>query len=302
MRCKECGAVLLDTDTFCGKCGAKVKLNICPNCGETLRPGMRFCASCGYKVVEDEKSEPAEETDDDIPVTGGLKTTEIPFDLIEQSIIRDVERQLDVPAGEKDARILSNQSQAEPDEEDAYSEDNFDSYEDGYAEEDYPDDYDDADDDEYYEDDESEEMYPDEEDDFSKEEAPSLGSRLLTAGMIVIGLIILIIIASVFFNSRNKQSDDGGTETEETTEDESTDEDEETSENGEAVIGTIEVIENVNIRDYPDKDNSNILGVAKAGETYEYYGYAENNNGWIHIKVDDDTDGYVYKDYVQIKE
>ena len=294
MRCRECGAILLDTDTFCGKCGTKVKVNICPECGITLRPGMRFCANCGYEVLRAEDI--LEKEDDDIPVTGGLKTTEIPFDLIEQSIIKDVERQLDVPVanqGQSDDYF----HQAASFEEDAdYAEDNYDSYEsdndyDGYESEENYEEYDDGYDENY------DGSYV-EEDDFYEDEPQSLASRLLTAAMIVIGLIILIIVASFFFKNRDSKQDNEPT-IEENTE---TDEEDE-SEAADSVIGTIEIIKNVNIRSTPDSsEDSNKIGIATVGETYSYFGFADNNNNWVHIKVDDNTDGYVYKDYIKIKE
>ena len=40
MKCQRCGAELLDTDTFCVKCGQKVgEPARCPVCGEILREG-----------------------------------------------------------------------------------------------------------------------------------------------------------------------------------------------------------------------------------------------------------------------
>ena len=55
MKCRKCGAVLLDTDTFCVKCGQKVGGPIfCSSCGEQLRDEERFCHKCGAPVEEDE--------------------------------------------------------------------------------------------------------------------------------------------------------------------------------------------------------------------------------------------------------
>lgn len=66
---------------------------------------------------------------------------------------------------------------------------------------------------------------------------------------------------------------------------------------GERSIGTITIVSDVNIRDNPDTDNSNVIKVAKASETYEYLGMADYNN-WYIILLEDGTKGYVYKGYV----
>ena len=77
MKCQRCGAELLDTDTFCVKCGQKVgEPARCPVCGEILREGTKFCHKCGAPV--EEKAQPE---DDEIPVTP-QKTIDIPFDVI----------------------------------------------------------------------------------------------------------------------------------------------------------------------------------------------------------------------------
>lgn len=87
MKCQRCGAELLDTDTFCVKCGQKVtEPAICPKCGEHLREGTRFCHKCGALV--DEQIPPE---DDEIPVTP-QKTMDIPLDVIEKSIIMEAEQ------------------------------------------------------------------------------------------------------------------------------------------------------------------------------------------------------------------
>lgn len=62
-------------------------------------------------------------------------------------------------------------------------------------------------------------------------------------------------------------------------------------------VGTLTIINDVNIRDNPDTDNSNVIKVAKASETYEYLGMADYDN-WYIILLEDGTRGYVYKGYV----
>lgn len=276
MRCKECGAVLLDTDTYCGKCGKKVVIDVCPKCGEPLRPGMRFCVKCGSEVLTLE--EVAGDTGD-IPITGQLATTDIPFDVIEANIIRDVERQLDVPKiKERPVKKIEKKyiEESVEDEIEEYEEDVEDV-------EEYEEDYD-----EYYDED-------------IDEEESSLGSRLLTAGIIVIGLILVLIVAIVFFNNRNSKNTLQESEvSNEIVESEENQLDE--ADNKDNTIGSIMVIKDVNIRDNPSTDNSEVLDVARVGEEYKYFGYADGSENWIHIKVDDATEGYVYKDYVQIIE
>lgn len=91
MKCRRCGAELLDTDTFCVKCGQKVEeLPRCPKCGEILREGTKFCHKCGAAVGENDDAI-QEPEDDEIPVTG-TRTVDIPFDLIEKSIIMEAEQ------------------------------------------------------------------------------------------------------------------------------------------------------------------------------------------------------------------
>lgn len=62
-------------------------------------------------------------------------------------------------------------------------------------------------------------------------------------------------------------------------------------------IGTLTIISDVNIRDNPDTDNSNVIKVAKASETYEYLGLAGEGH-WYIIFLEDGTKGYVSKKYV----
>ena len=88
MKCQRCGAELLDTDTFCVKCGQKVGEPVrCPVCGEILREGTKFCHKCGAAV----NKEDTEPHDEEIPVTP-QKTIDIPFDVIEKSIIMEAEQ------------------------------------------------------------------------------------------------------------------------------------------------------------------------------------------------------------------
>ena len=85
MKCRKCGAVLLDTDTFCVKCGQRVgQPMFCSNCEAELREGERFCHKCGTQV----EFAPDEE---EIPISQ-QKTVDIPFDQIEQGILLEAKQ------------------------------------------------------------------------------------------------------------------------------------------------------------------------------------------------------------------
>ncbi len=302
MKCKRCGAELLDTDTFCVKCGQKVdELPRCPKCGEILREGTRFCHKCGASVVEnsDAKQEPE---DDEIPVTG-TKTVDIPFDLIEKSIImeaeqavvkrdfKDIEKKLqeDDSVKEDDAKEEGTEnypeegySDEEPvDEEYAKEEplkaksrkDDFeDAYEENYAEEDYAEE-------DYAEDDDSDEDYEDNPKFSSKGISISNLTMILGAVILVLFVIVGIVLVKNKLSMRWDRNQDEVVEQQEN-----------------KVAGKIQVLKNVNIRNQPDTENSSILGVARTGEVYEYYELVNDN--WYHIRLNDGSDGYVYKDYV----
>ncbi len=56
--CKQCGADVRISDTFCGSCGARIitEIKVSPNggvcscCGHKVEPGQLFCSTCGAKV------------------------------------------------------------------------------------------------------------------------------------------------------------------------------------------------------------------------------------------------------------
>ncbi|MEE9268553.1 MAG: zinc-ribbon domain-containing protein [Thermoplasmata archaeon] len=50
-KCPDCGAPILKTDGFCGKCGTSLKDSSgCRSCGAPLAEGDRFCRKCGTAV------------------------------------------------------------------------------------------------------------------------------------------------------------------------------------------------------------------------------------------------------------
>lgn len=235
MKCRRCGAELLDTDTFCVKCGLRVdEIPRCPECGEELREGTRFCHKCGTSVTVsfDLDDEPE---DDEIPVTG-TKTVDIPFEKIERNIIMEAEQ----------AVVKRELNDAEG----------------------------------------SEELEKERELEMDSWHEPARKKFTLSGLMIIMGVLIVIFVAilAVILVKRNFPFYENTNE--------------EISEEQEVpAAGKIQVIQNVNIRNYPATENSSILGVARVGEVYEFLELV--NDAWYHIRIDDQSDGYVYRDYVK---
>ena len=289
MKCKRCGAELLDTDTFCVKCGQKVdELPRCPKCGEILREGTRFCHKCGASVVEnsDTKQEPE---DDEIPVTG-TKTVDIPFDLIEKSIIMEAEQAV-VKRDFKDIEEklqrddFTKEADTENYPEEGYTEESVDK---GYSKREYLKENNQINDfQDVYEEDNPEDDFEDyaEEDyadnpKFSKK-GISISNLTMILGVVI--LVLLVIVGIVLVKNKLSMQWDRN-------------QDEVVEQQENQVAGKIQVLKNVNIRNQPDTENSSILGVARTGEVYEYYELVNDN--WYHIRLNDGSDGYVYKDYV----
>ena len=333
MKCKRCGAELLDTDTFCVKCGQKVSEPAkCPVCGEPLREGTRFCHKCGAEVQDN-----AEPEDDEIPVTP-TKTVDIPFDMIEKSIIMEAEQAVvkrdfsEAEARQEQEKRKAQSGMAAGEEQsqerqphpskvveavrngniyDLHGKETDDTmYDDGDDREQYDDgDYENESDDRGYSDERDDDQYDDRYDDREYEEdyddgdyddqdeKKFFGRFDLTKITIILGIIVVLVVLigsgmilkkklnfafGSFGNSTtSQQSDDEGTG----------------ASSGE-VAGKLQIIKNVNMRDQPSTENSNVLGVAKAGEVYEYYELVSDN--WYRIRLSDGSEAYVYKEYVEI--
>lgn len=281
MKCRKCGAELLSTDTFCVNCGHKVEPAFCPSCGEKLREGTKFCHKCGAPVAIDELE------DDAIPIVQ-QKTVDIPFEQIEQGILFEATKVANEPPRAMYQGPILEESENGT-EYAAYSFGNGEqrSYgkpayggeagdngneEDDYEEDDYEDDYEDDD----------------------------KGGSFVSKLSVILGIVILFIALAVAFFFWKNNGGFGEKENQETQEqEEQTTQQEE--DNEQKCQGRIQVLKNVNVRDYPGKDKSSVLFVAQAGETYEYY--EKDDNGWYHIKISDSekeyTEGYVYGDYVE---
>lgn len=307
MKCRKCGAELLDTDTFCVKCGQKVdEPMLCSNCGEELRDGERFCHKCGSRV--DSMPE-----DDEIPLSK-QRTVDIPFDQIEQGILLEAKQAIvKRPQTEKPERKEpegygrfgaeepveyrrepGSYRQPEPDREEDYrpGKQRDAGYDERYGmserpqrrtppprprrEEDY--DYDD-----YGEDDED-----------SGDSKMKVITIIMGIAVVAIGLVIGFI-----FWQRNRTPDYG--EPGETTgQDDGTDGAE--GGGGDTGLsadtqGRLQILSNVNVRNKPTTDGSEVMMVAKTGETYEYYELVDD--AWYHIKLEDGRDGYVSSKYVE---
>lgn len=154
-------------------------------------------------------------------------------------------------------------------------------------------------------------------DTYSKE-SKKPGYDIMTVMSTVIAFLILTVAASIIFvlvikqtngnnadNMNNNvsqgiEADSDNVENNDIQDD--TDSEEDTVSNTETpvreqAIGTLTIVSDVNIRDNPNTENSNVIKVAKAGETYEYLGRDEYDN-WYIIMLEDGTKGYVFKNYV----
>lgn len=286
MKCMNCGAELLSSDQFCSKCGAKaVREQKCPDCGTVLREGTKFCHKCG-RQIEGRQIQTAVSED----------TLGIPMDLIEKKILSETATEMS-SAGERlrdrkreEQSRRSRQQESEEQERISKTEKTVRRLPKERVHEDYEEDYEDEE--EYYEDEDYD--YEDYEEDEERE-----GIDPITVMTAVVGCVILVIGVILGYHFYREyaprdyekdaqqltQEEEEGTQAQEPAEEEK-------------AYGQIRVKSNVNVRDYPDTQNSNVLKVAKEGETYSCAGEAGDGN-WYEIILEDGTSGYVFKDYVE---
>lgn len=132
------------------------------------------------------------------------------------------------------------------------------------------------------------------------------GTDIITILTIIIGCVLLVVVAVLgyhLYQQYGPRSYEQGVEESEDGENEFQgqelgdgllqDDDEETE------TYTLTVIHNVNVRDYPSTSDSNVLKVAKEGETYICYGSVEDGE-WYKILMENGDIGYVFHEYVTI--
>lgn len=149
---------------------------------------------------------------------------------------------------------------------------------------------------------------------------------LITIMTAALGCVILVVVALVGFKlytqyapknydqAETESSEDGqGGEDSEGSQDNG---DSQESQNGQEVDGAeseiiesdndkntykLKIVSNVNVRDQPSKSGTNVIKVAKAGETYTCKGSAGGGE-WYEIVLEDGSTGYVFTDYVEVEE
>lgn len=273
MKCKNCGASLLDTDKFCAQCGWKVvRQRRCPECGAALREGTKFCPKCGRLIG-------GKDADDEGKVfVKDDKTTDIPIADIEQNILSETERELHTVKKPHPAPAPKKKKKPEPVKKKVY------------------------------------EKWDDEDDEDDEDDDADTGGSFMVIVTVVMALLIITIAAMlVFVTLRSRPIKNYGASVEEN-DNEAEDGDvgsdgelEVQESNGadgngtdsEQPIGTISIISDVRVRDNPSTEGTNIIKVAKEGETYEYLG-TEQDGDWYRILLEDGSTGYVFAKYVSV--
>ena len=157
---------------------------------------------------------------------------------------------------------------------------------------------DDWDDEDWEDDDWDDEDWEDEEDE---------GVDVITVMTAIIGCVLLVVVAVLGFNLfRQYVPKDYDKAAEEEQEQEEQGQ-EQTSQDGESLTAgderetyTLTITHNVNVRDNPGTHGTNVLRVAKEGETYTSYG-ALDGGEWYEILLEDGTIGYVFYEYISIE-
>ena len=294
MKCRKCGAELRDTDTFCPNCGEKVdKENDiknerederrCPKCGALLREGIRFCPKCGLEVGSGNGT--AEPEDDDIPVVKLVETKDIPFDDIEKNIIFETKQQVksrDFKSGEKRKPHPIN-----PISDQYQSSERNESYEHESRPKRRPD--------ENIERNRDDDRIRRQEYDGEEDEEDDDSTDKMKLPIIIVAILIAVVLVVLFVKMKGVIGGEEAESAVSTTQAEGAG-----GKDNEKAVGQIEITSDVNIRNKPSKDGSDVIGKAESGETYDYYGYGDDSKNWVWIKLSDGTNGYIYKDYVKI--
>ena len=305
MICTKCGARMMDTDRFCPKCGAKaIKEKRCPECGTLLREGTKFCHKCGSPVANTESVGKASQ-----------ETLDIPIDAIEQNILSETAAEIradrrtsspkSMPSRVPSEKSVSSKSAASHSSSGKSTSSKSTVHSDSgksapskkkssvpapppkkradYREEedwDDDDDWDDEDDDE--------------------------GVDAITVMTAIVGCVLLVVVAVLGYQLYRQYVPKNYDRLAEESQDEETgvqgQEMEELPESGgsEGDTFTLTVIQNVNVRDNPSTSGTNIIKVAKEGETYTSTGSVDGGQ-WYAILLDDGSTGYVFHEYVTVE-
>lgn len=306
MICTKCGARMMDTDRFCPKCGAKaIKEKRCPECGALLREGTKFCHKCGC---------PVNNAGDTRQVS--QETLDIPIDAIEQNILSETAAEIRAdrrtvspkssPSHSSSEKSTSSKGTAShsssgkstsskstghsasgksapPKKKSSVPEPPPKKRANYREEEDW--------DDDDWDDDEEE------------------GVDAITVMTAIVGCVLLVVVAvlgyQLYRQYAPKNYDRVAEETQELQDEEAEmqgQEMEELPESGdnEADTYTLTVIQNVNVRDNPSTSGTNVLKVAKEGETYTSTGSVDGGQ-WYAILLEDGSTGYVFHEYVTVE-
>ena len=305
MLCTTCGARLMESDQFCPKCGAKaIRDSRCPDCGAVLRDGAKFCPKCGRSVGG--KGSVGGVSDD---------TLDIPIDAIERNILSETAAEIKAERKKSGTSRKPVQRSTSP----KSSSSTHSSSERSTTPRSAPakrrepmpepprkkrvvyreDDWDDED---WEDDDWDDEDWEDEEDE---------GVDVITVMTAIIGCVLLVVVAVLGFNLFRqyvpKDYDKAAEEEQEQEEEQEEQGQEQTSQDGESLTAgderetyTLTITHNVNVRDNPGTHGTNVLRVAKEGETYTSYG-ALDGGEWYEILLEDGTIGYVFYEYISIE-
>lgn len=277
MICAKCGVRLLDTDQFCPECGAKViREKRCPDCGAVLREGTKFCHKCG-RLVENMQS----------PRQKKEETIDIPIDAIERTIVAETEAKV-MAECEKEEHLHS--AKARPSQGSAAKRSPKPPAKKRAATGTPP---------------KKRKPVYREEEDWEDDEEDEESVDVITIMTAVVGCVLLVVVAFLAYNLyRQYVPKDYEKAQEQQLEEQQVEQEgqeEQTADESENAVGTLIIIDNVNVRDNPSTQGTNVLKVAKAGETYECYGSVEGGE-WYEIRLEDGTTGYVFKDYVKMEE
>lgn len=282
MKCTNCGASILETDQFCPKCGAKaIKDRKCPDCGAVLREGTKFCHKCGRLIAGENRGRNVSD-----------ETLDIPIDAIERNILSETAAEIKADSrtavkssSPKTKRTAEESPQkksapaAPPKKRTVYRE------EEDWEEDDW------------------------EEEDWDDDDDNDEGVDVITIMTAIVGCVLLVVVAVLGYHLYRQYAPKNYKNLAEESEIESEDGDaeipgQEMEDGWEVEIGepettyTLTVTHNVNVRDKPSTSGTNILKVAKEGETYSSYGSVDGE--WYEILLEDGSVGYVFYEYVTV--